>query len=355
MSGGEKTEKATARKKSDARKRGQVMKSTDLSSSLQILVFVLAIGLMLGWMSHAIKSLLVTAYEDWIPQGESLTILMTQLAYRQSVFLMIKALVPVMGLALVLAVGVNLAQTRFLVSTEALAVKPERINPLEGFKRLFSSRSVAELVKALLKIIILIAAVYPVLKTNLLRLCFLLANDLATATRTIFDLIEEIALRSALVLLGIAVVDLVYQWWRFEKDLMMSKEEVKEEFKQMEGNPQTRSRIRQIQRQMAARRMMQAVPEATVVITNPTHFAVALRYEAGKDKAPVVVAKGKDLVAQRIKAVAREHRVTLVENRPLARMLFASSELGHAIPADLYGAVAEVLAYVTRLKEGHRA
>jgi len=249
MSGGEKTEKATAKKKADARKRGQVMKSTDLSSSFQILVFVLAIGLLFGWMSLTIKSLLVTVYEDWIPQGESLTILMTQLAYRQSVFLMIKALAPVMGLALVLAVGINLAQTQFLVSTEALAVKPERINPLEGFKRLFSSRSVAELVKALLKIIILIAAAYPVLKINLLRLGFLLANDLATATQTIFDLIEEIALRSALVLLGIAGVDLVYQWWRFEKDQMMSKEEVKEEFKQMEGNPQTRSRIRQIQRQ----------------------------------------------------------------------------------------------------------
>jgi len=172
MSGGEKTEKATAKKKADARKRGQVMKSTDLSSSFQILVFVLAIGLLFGWMSLTIKSLLVTVYEDWIPQGESLTILMTQLAYRQSVFLMIKALAPVMGLALVLAVGINLAQTQFLVSTEALAVKPERINPLEGFKRLFSSRSVAELVKALLKIIILIAAAYPVLKINLLRLGF---------------------------------------------------------------------------------------------------------------------------------------------------------------------------------------
>ncbi len=352
MSGGEKTEKATAKKKADARKRGQVMKSTDLSSSFQILVFVLAIGLLFGWMSLTIKSLLVTVYEDWIPQGESLTILMTQLAYRQSVFLMIKALAPVMGLALVLAVGINLAQTQFLVSTEALAVKPERINPLEGFKRLFSSRSVAELVKALLKIIILIAAAYPVLKINLLRLGFLLANDLATATQTIFDLIEEIALRSALVLLGIAGVDLVYQWWRFEKDQMMSKEEVKEEFKQMEGNPQTRSRIRQIQRQLAARRMMQAVPEASVVITNPTHFAVALRYEAGQDKAPVVVAKGKDLVAQQIKAIAREHQVTLVENRPLARMLFASCELDRAIPVELYGAVAEVLAYVSRLKEG---
>jgi len=180
----------------------------------------------------------------------------------------------------------------------------------------------------------------------------LLANDLATATQTIFDLIEEIALRSALVLLGIAGVDLVYQWWRFEKDQMMSKEEVKEEFKQMEGNPQTRSRIRQIQRQLAARRMMQAVPEASVVITNPTHFAVALRYEAGQDKAPVVVAKGKDLVAQQIKAIAREHQVTLVENRPLARMLFASCELDRAIPVELYGAVAEVLAYVSRLKEG---
>jgi flagellar biosynthetic protein FlhB len=352
MSGGDRTEKATPKKREDARKRGQVMKSHDLSSAVQLLAFTSLLGSLVTYMGREMQTMLSLLLSEWLPQGEPLSPLMALTLYRQAVFLLFRTLAPVLALALLLSLVTNLVQTRFLVSGQALAVKPDRINPLNGIKRLFSLRSVTELAKALLKIIVLLAAVYPMLQKNLLQMGELLVYNLPAALTGMLKPIGAAAQRCALVLLCLAVGDFAWEWWRYEKDLMMTKEEIREEIKQMEGNPQTRSRIRQIQRQLATRRMMQDVAQASVVVTNPTHIAVALRYEAGQDLAPVVVAMGRDRVAQKIREIARENRIMLVENRPLARLLLSSCEIGRAIPAELYGAVAEVLAYVTRIKEG---
>jgi flagellar biosynthetic protein FlhB len=306
-------------------------------------------------MGSQVRRTLLLSLPGWIQQKDALTLVMVGVAYRQALATMLLTLAPLFASAMVLAVLAHMGQTRGLVSTEALHLKTDRINPLNGFKRLFSSRSIAELVKALAKIAVMVAATFDALRDGAARMTFLLQNDLPVALALVVDLLQAMALRCAAVLAGLSILDLAYQWWRFEKDLRMTKEEVKEEFKQMDGNPQTRGRIRQIQRQMATRRMMQDVPKASLVITNPTHFAIALRYNPGEDRAPVVLAKGQDLIAQRIKSIASEHQIVQVENRPLARLLFRSAEVGRQIPVELYGAVAEVLAYVTRLKEGHRS
>jgi flagellar biosynthesis protein FlhB len=352
--GGERTEQATPKKRSDARKKGNLLRSTDVGTSLQLLGFAAAFGFIASWTGQSLRQLIVTTLQNWVPQKEALTILMVQMAGHATVLAMVRTLAPIFVFALATAVAVQSAQTRFFFSTEMLAVKPERINPLKGFKRIFSGRAMAELIKASAKIVVVAAVIWPPVRDSLARIAHLLSYDIRTASGLVQVLVRDVALRCAVVLIVIAAADFGYQWWRHERDLRMTKQEVKDEFKQMEGNPQTKGRIRQIQRQMAARRMMQAVPKASVIIANPTHFAVALRYKPGEDTAPVMLAKGQDLVALRIRELAAAHRIPVVENKPLARTLFSACEIGRQIPVGLYGAVAEVLAFVAKLKEGRR-
>ena len=267
--------------------------------------------------------------------------------------LMAQIIGPLALTLMVVGVLANVAQVGFMFSTKALQPDLNKINPLNGFKRLFAARGLAELVKSLLKLAAIGTVVYLTLRDNYPTLAVTSQMTLSASVSTLCQMGVAVGFRVAVIMIVIAIIDFFYQRWEFEKSLRMTKQEVREEMKQHE-NPQLKRRIRMRQRELAMSRMMAAIPEADVVITNPTHLAVALRYQTGKMQAPKVVAKGQRLVAERIKEKAREHRVPLVENKPLAQSLFKLVEVGQAIPIDLYQAVAEVLAFVYQLKKPAR-
>ena len=250
---------------------------------------------------------------------------------------------------LVVSVVVSFLQVGFNFAPELIMPQFSRLNPISGFGRIFSKRSVVELLKSLLKITVVGYFIYRYLREETIRIPALMMSELEASFAVLAAIIYDLAFQIAMVILVLAILDYGYQWWEHMQNLKMSKQEVKEEMKQTEGNPQIKGKIREKQRAMAMRRMMSEVPKADVVITNPTHFAVAIKYEAGME-APAVIAKGSDFIAQRIREIAKENDVTIVENKPLAQALFKNAEIGDLIPPDLYKAVAEVLAYVYRLK-----
>jgi len=256
---------------------------------------------------------------------------------------------PLVLITVFCGIAVTLLQTRFLVTTEPLRPKLSKINPLSGFKRLFSLRSVVETLKSLLKIGVLLILIFRSLRDMFAESSKYLYSGVHEACRHMYDAALHMILWIGLAFVVLAALDFFYQRWDYERQLKMSKEEVKEEFKQTEGNPQIKSKIREVQRSMARRRMMQKVPEADVVIRNPTHYAVALRYKPELDSAPLVLAKGQDELALRIVRVAEENQVAVIEDVPLARALYAGTELGQEIPQEFYGPVAEVLVYIFRL------
>ena len=255
---------------------------------------------------------------------------------------------PLLATAVAVVVA-TFAQTQMLVTFEVIRPKFSKLNPISGLKNLFSLKSLVEALKGLLKIAIILVLLYMFVRDSIHGFSQFMYSDLAVSLDAMklraFDLIVRIGM--AFVVL--AFFDLLYQRWNYERQLRMSKEEIKEEYKQTEGDPKVKGKIKELQRKMAQSRMMQAVPGADVVIRNPTHYAVALRYKPGKDVAPIVVAKGQDELALRIIAVAEDSGVTVVENRPLARALYASVEIGQSIPPDHYGPVAEVLVYIYKL------
>ena len=258
---------------------------------------------------------------------------------------------PFLGVTALLAVAATFAQTRLLVTGESLKPKFDRINPLQGFKRLFSLRSVVEALKGLLKIGILLYLIFNYFTTVAVSFSRFLDMEIAQACSLLFDDIFNLIFQVAVAFVALAGADYLYQWWDYERQLKMSKQEVKEEYKQTEGDPQVKGKIKQIQRQRAQQRMMQQVPGADVVIRNPTHVAVALRYKPDQDSAPVVVAMGLDELALRIVSVAEENHVAVVENVQLARSLYAGVELNRQIPPEFYGPVAEILVYVLKLDQ----
>jgi flagellar biosynthetic protein FlhB len=261
---------------------------------------------------------------------------------------------PMLAVTITCAVVGTFAQTKFLVAGESLKPKFDRISPIQGFKRLFSLRSVIEALKGILKIALLMSLVYITLRNQLTVSSHYLYTDISAAANHLFSVACSMFLRIIIAFVALAVFDYFYQWWDYERNMKMTKQEVKDEYKQIEGDPQIKSKIREIQRQRAQSRMMQQVPKADVVIRNPTHFAVALRYRPNEDSAPVVLAKGQDAVALRIVKVAEENGVAVMENVPLARSLYASTELNREIPPELYGAVAEVLVYIFKLGKNHQ-
>jgi flagellar biosynthetic protein FlhB len=246
------------------------------------------------------------------------------------------------------------AQTKFLFSGEALKPKFERISPIQGFKRLFSLKSVVEALKGVLKIAILLVLIWTTLKSLFQESARYLYADLTAACSHLFDVAASMIIKVIVAFVALSAMDFMYQWWDFERQMKMSKQEVKEEYKQTEGDPQVKGKIKEVQRKRAQMRMMQQVPQADVVIRNPTHFAVALRYKPEQDNAPIVLAKGQDELALRIVKVAEENQVAVMENVPLARALYAKTELNKEIPPELYGAVAEVLVYIFHLNEDRK-
>ena len=260
------------------------------------------------------------------------------------------AVLPVFLLMMGIGLVSNYLQVGFLLTLKPLQPDFSRINPLDGAKRLLSKRSLVELLKAIAKLVIVGFVLYQVLHGRMDALMALPMIPFPGSIILVIGMVFDAGIWAGAVLLLLAVTDYGYQRYAFEQQIKMSREEIKEELKQTEGNPVIRQRVRQLQRAAAQRRMMQAVPKADVVITNPTHFAIALQYDAGSMRAPRVVAKGQDLIAQQIKKIAAEHGVPMMENRPLAQALYKTCEIGQEIPADMFAAVAEVLAFVYRLR-----
>lgn len=348
----QKTERATPKRRREAREKGNVLKSTEVGTAA-VLLAVFAVLKALGpTLADGVADVLTT----WLtrPAGDPLTIDTAQQVFLSAMASLAAIGAPLVGVGVLVALAANIMQVGFLFTPKAMQPKMERISIKEGFKRIFSIRSIAELVKAILKIVALGYVAWQEYSSVIGQFPDFAMQGILAASARMVEMALNIALKMGMVLVVIAAADFFYQWWRRERDLRMTKQEIKDEYKLTEGDPQVKSRIRSKQRQMGMMRMMQAIPQASVVITNPTHYAIALRYTEGKDSAPVVVAKGKDYVAQKIKEEARRHGIEMVENRPLAQALYVYCDIGDAIPNDMFKAVAEVLAYVYRLKHPAR-
>ncbi len=348
-SGEEKNLPATGKRRHEARKQGQVARSPEFSGAVTLLALTLVLHATLpGIAGQSLVRSMQTLFV-FNPHATDFNFGNAQRLLIEGMTWAARLLLPVMFLALALGLIVNIGQVGLQVSTEALVPKWERVNPLAGAKRLVSMHGVVELIKGLAKMTIVGGICWSTVRGQVENgtLLSLMGKPLITSLSIAGNLLWTLGLRVSMTLLILAVADYMYQKYSFEKSIKMSFSEVKQEHKQSEGSPETKGRIRRLQREMSRKRMMQDVPKADVIITNPTHFAVALQYEAGSP-APKVVAKGADEVAARIREIAREHKVPLVENKPLARELHRTVEIGHFIPPDLFEAVAQVLAFVYR-------
>jgi flagellar biosynthesis protein FlhB len=344
----EKTEEATPKKKEDSRRKGQVAKSVEINSAFVILTAFLALKM----VGPSIKDEL-SNYMQYVLSNLNMADLTQQsvmILFMQMGIVFLKTAMPAMVVILIISLAISFFQVGFVFSLEPLMPQLDRINPLSGFQRLFSKRALVELVKSIFKVLIVGYFIYRFMSNQAGHIPELLTTSLIGTMQIVASLILDLAFQIGAVILVLAIIDYFYQWWEHNESIKMSKHDIKEEFKQTEGNPQIKGKIKERQRAMAMRRMMQEVPQATAIVTNPTHFAVALKYKRTMD-APQVVAKGQDFLAERIKAVAKENGVAIVENKPLARALYDNVEVGDSVPPELYQAVAELLAYVYRLKK----
>ena len=346
----EKTEKATSKKREEARKKGQVARSKDVPFAA-MLVSALVLALAFRKTGEGARELM----RDMLQLGFGGEVTVADAgALFSTVSLRFLALAgPVMGAMLIASVLSNVAMVGFRFSDEALGPDFDRINPVEGFKRIFSLQSVMEFLKSALKVAVVGGLMYWLLKKMMPGLPLLMESDLQGIGDEWLKLSVRLLAYSTAAAVLLAAVDYFHQWRVNEKKLMMTKAEVREEMKQTEGDPLVKSRLRVLQREVARRRMMADVPKSDVIVTNPTHIAVALMYKPGMH-APRVVAKGAGVVAEKIKEVARQAGVTIYEDRPLARFLFKKVSIGGEIPVEMYHAVAEILAYIYRLgNRGH--
>ena len=342
--GGEKTEEATPKKLEDARKKGQVAKSQDIVAAFILLAFFLTLKFFAGWMGDSFMDVYYAQYNtiaDVVQDG--FTINRAALTLRGCLIKVLIIGFPVYLSSYVLAIVISLWQVKWKITAEPLKPKLNKINPIAGFKKIFSMEKIFEFLKSLVKLLILGSVVILNLKKRWGYIVQFYDYTLPQAIAVIGNVIIEIGLEISIWFLIFAFADVFYQKKKFAK-------EMKDEYKNTEGDPQIKGKIRQKMREVSRQRMMQAIPEADVVITNPTHLAVAIKYDKEKGSAPVVVAKGADYVAAKIKEIARENDVEIVENKPLARMIYFNVELGDEIPQEMYQMVAEVLAYVYRLK-----
>ena len=350
FAGGEKTEEPTAKKRADARKKGQVGRSQELNTAFVLLIGFFSLKLLWDSIYLAIASYTTYVFANLNQPVDTENIVRLFIGIME---ILAKTALPIMLFIMLIGLAVNFFQVGLNFNTEAIEFKLDKLNPINGFGRIFSKRSLVELAKSFFKILVIGFFLYRFIHEQIIAMPQFMFFDLTTS----LALVAEIIFRMAFIVIGVimimAVADYGYQNWQTTQDLKMTKQEVKDEMKQTEGDPQIKGKIRQKQRQMAMARMMKEVPKADVIITNPTHYAVALAYEKGM-VAPTVLAKGQDLVAQRIKELGREARVPIVENKPLARAIYAAVQIGDAIPQELYQAVAEVLAYVYRLKNTRR-
>lgn len=349
--GGEKTEEPTAKKMQDSRKEGQVAKSKELSNAISLLALFLCLKIFIGFVG---KRLLEVFPSFWRYIDDSVkSTFDSQAAWQLMIKVTFYILVtgaPFYVVALVVGFLSQKIQIKWMVTAKPMQPKLNKLNPISGFKRMFSLNSLFELLLSLVKISIFGFMAYSVVKDNIGAFIIAYDYDLKDGLGILFDVVIELGIKISVVYLFISFADWGYRRWKHKKDLKMSKQEVKDEYKNQEGDPKVKSQQKQRMQQASRRRMMQSIPEADVVITNPTHFAVALKYDNNASQAPVVTAKGADYLAFKIKEIASENDVEIVENKPLARMLYNNVEVGNEIPAELYQSVAEVLAYVYRIK-----
>lgn len=348
MAGEEKTEKATPKKRRDQRKEGNVLQSKEIVTAASILGIFCAARLLGSFMLEnvlAFTAKICGSAGSFEVTSDNIMTLVTEM-----MTLIVVVVGPICAVAMLLGIIPTLAQTRGLFTMKALKPKFSRLNPLEGIKKMFSAQAIVGILKGLIEVAVISYLIFSEISDRLPRFLALMdagvMQGIVYAASSIFDMVMLICI----MLVFVAAGDFLFQWWQFEKKLKMSKQEVKEEFKQMEGDPQVKSKIKQRQQQMAQSRMMQEIPSADVVVRNPTHYAVALRYDQDKNRAPQVVAKGKDYLAMKIVQIAEESNVYITENPPLARALYAQVDLGREIPFELYDAVAEVLTVVYREK-----
>ena len=354
--GGEKTEEPTSKKLEDARKKGQVAKSRELVAGVSMLTTFVLFKLMLSFLSSGFHDTFHGIYNHIPEVGQTMagregtgSFLSNLFDYTLLRSLLIMA--PFLAITFLTALVMNLLQFEFKVSGEPLKPKASKFNPVQGMKKILSKDSIMQLLLSLLKIGLIVTVIWNDIENVVALVLGMYGYNLIAGLGVIGTYVVNIAIKIAAFYLIVGFVDFIYQKRKFKNDMKMTKQEVKDEYKNTEGNPEIKGRIRSKMREASRRRMMQDVPTADVVITNPTHLAIALKYENNSGRAPVVVAKGEDFLAQKIREVAKEAQVEIVENKPLARMLYYNVEIGQEIPPELYQAVAEVLAFVYNLKQ----
>lgn len=346
-----KTEEPTAKKLKDARMEGQVARSKELISASGLATFFILLKVFTGYIGTGFLEQFHKTY-DVIDKlsGEEMTVPLVSGIIRDTLFTIIKIAIPIFLISMLVSFVVVLFQVKWKVSLKTLMPKFNKLNPVNGFKKLLSKEKIIDLVIEVVKIAVVSYLAYQTLRDEWKTLFILYDIKLEQAILLLGNLAIDLGLKISMVFLIIGVGDLFYQKIKFRKDMRMTKQEVKDEFKNTEGDPQIKGKIRSKMREVSQRRMMQALPTADVVITNPTHLAAAIKYDKTTSEAPVLIAKGADYLAQKIKEVARENGIEIVENKPLARMLYYNVELGDEIPPELYQMTAEVLAYVYGLK-----
>lgn len=350
--GGEKTEPATSKKLNDIRKEGQVAKSKEIITAISLMSLFIILKVYLSSLGTGLIDVYKEIYSS-VPLviSESASGLQTRMAttvLRQVIVDVVKLAIPILIVAVVIAVLGNMLQQKWMVTAKPLQPKLSKLSPISGLKRMFSVRQLMELLKSIAMIALIMVVVYTTIKSKMNVLLTFYDVGLNAALSTIGSIIIDLGIKISAVFLIVGFVDLIYQRHKFKNDNMMTKQEVKDEYKNSEGDPQVKGQIRRKMQEISRRRMMQQLPEADVVITNPTHFAVALKYEPNAGKAPVVIAKGADYLAFQIKDKAKEYNIAIVENKPLARILYHNIDVGMEIPPELYQAVAEILATVMR-------
>ena len=348
--GGEKTEEPTAKKLEDARKEGQVAKSKEIANGLGLLALFLLLKIMVGSIGTSFLESFSMVYNripvicklngGTSPMGD-ISVLLRTVMLRLLIILL-----PVLLIGFAVAFVSDLFQVKWRPTSKPLQPKLSKLNPLNGVKKIFSAQSLVELVKSVAKILLIALVTYSYIKKKSGLLYALYDMSMMQAVNLIGETVIELGIRISAIYMIIAGADFMYQKYKFKNDMKMTKQEVKEEYKNAEGDPEIKGKIKARMREASQRRMMQAIPKADVVITNPTHYAVAIRYDTEVAPAPIVVAKGSDYLAQKIKQIARENNVEIVEDKPLARMLFANVDVDKQIPPELYQAVAEILAMV---------
>lgn len=344
----EKTEAPSEKRRQEAREKGTVAKSTEINSVLVLLAGIVLLKVFGPWMMQQMAAGIVEFIK--ISSDKNMDYDRVILVTNMAIVLMAKMTLPVALGIMIIGIVANVAQVGFLFTLKPIIPNFQKINPISGFQRLFSMHSIFETIKNIAKLSVIGFVAYLTLKAEFNKMLVLSDASMWVIWSFTVATAYKVIMNIVLVLIIIAILDYAYQRYDVEKKLKMTKQELKEEHKQMEGDPQVKSRIRSLQREMARRRMMQEVPRATVVVTNPTHIAIALRYEPSESDAPVVLAKGKQLIAQRIKSIALENHIPVVEDKPLARAMYDKIELGLPIPMEFFTAVAEILAYVYKLK-----